>query len=271
MPIGVALLVLTGVGPLIAWRKASAAQLRRRFVVPLVVAAVAAVPLLALTDLSQNAVAAGTVIAGVFVFACIVGEFWRGMKVRHALGGVSWPGALVTMVARNRRRYGGYAVHLGIVVLFIGFAGSKGFVTESDVALREGDRATVAGYTFVNEGSTSSKDAHSSFVSVQMGIFRGDDRIGTLHPGVETFAVDETRSSIVAIDSSVKRDVYLFLNQLTSDGLARVTVYINPLVLWIWIAGVIIAAGGLLAAWPTRLSPRRERAESPSLERRASA
>ena len=73
------------------------------------------------------------VVAGVFVTACIGGEVWRGLRVRHALGGVSWPGAFVSMVARNRRRYGGYAVHLGIVVLFIGLAGSKGFATEVDV------------------------------------------------------------------------------------------------------------------------------------------
>ncbi|HEY6547468.1 MAG TPA: cytochrome c biogenesis protein CcsA, partial [Vicinamibacteria bacterium] len=88
-PIGIALLVLTGVGPLIAWRKASAAQLRRRFVVPLLIAAIAAIPLLALTDLSQSYPAAATVIAGVFVTACMVGEFARGTRVRHALGGVS--------------------------------------------------------------------------------------------------------------------------------------------------------------------------------------
>ncbi|WP_217914750.1 heme lyase CcmF/NrfE family subunit [Miltoncostaea marina] len=270
-PIGVALLVLTGVGPLVAWRKASVAQLRRRFVTPLAVAAVAAVPLLLFTDLPQEPVAAGTVVAGVFVAACIAGEFWRGTRVRHALGGVSWPGAFVNMVARNRRRYGGYAVHLGIVVLFIGFAGSKGFVTETDVALREGDRADVAGYTFVNEGSTRAADEHSSVVSVQMGVFKGGDRVATMRPGVETFAVDETRNSKVAIDTSPTRDLYLFLSQLTDDGLARVTVFVNPLVVWIWVAGVIIFLGGLLAAWPGPPSARRERASSPAAERGAPA
>ena len=266
-PIGVALLVLTGVGPLIAWRKASLAQLRRRFIAPLIVAAVAAVPLLALTDLSQNAVAAGTVIAGVFVTACIAGEFSRGTRVRHALGGVSWPGAFVSMVARNRRRYGGYAVHLGIVVLFIGFAGSKGFVTESDIALREGERADVAGYTFVNEGSTRDADDHSSTVVVTMGVFRDGERVATMSPGVETFAVDETRNSMVAVDSGPARDLYLFLSQLGDDGTARVTVFVNPLVLWIWIAGVIIALGGLLAAWPGGPSARREPVSSSAAER----
>ncbi len=255
LPIGIALLVLTGVGPLIAWRKSSPAQLRRRFVGPIVVAAVAAVPLLVLTDLRNSPAAAATIIAGVFVTACITGEFWRGMKVRHALGGVSWPGSLTSMVARNRRRYGGYVVHLGIVLLFIGFAGSKGFVTESDIAVAQGERATVAGYTFVNEGSDRTSDDHSSIVSVTMGVYRGGERIGTMTPGVETYAVDETRSSKIAIDTSPRRDLYLFLTRLEDNGLARVSVYVNPLVAWIWVAGVLMFAGGLLAAWPARALP----------------
>ncbi|WP_217923842.1 heme lyase CcmF/NrfE family subunit [Miltoncostaea oceani] len=264
LPIGIALLVLTGVGPLIAWRKSSPAQLRRRFVGPIVVAAVAAVPLLVLTDLRNSPAAAATIIAGVFVTACITGEFWRGMKVRHALGGVSWPGSLTSMVARNRRRYGGYVVHLGIVLLFIGFAGSKGFVTESDIAVAQGERATVAGYTFVNEGSDRTSDDHSSIVSVTMGVYRGGERIGTMTPGVETFAVDETRSSKIAIDTSPRRDLYLFLTRLEDNGLARVSVYVNPLVAWIWVAGILMFAGGLLAAWPGGPSARRERAAAPA-------
>ncbi len=270
LPIGIALLVLTGVGPLIAWRKSSPAQLRRRFVGPLAVAAVAAVPLLALTDLPQSPAAAATVIAGVFVTACITGEFWRGMKVRHALGGVSWPGALVGMVGRNRRRYGGYLVHLGIVLLFIGFAGSKGFVTESDIAVREGERATVAGYTFVNEGAVTSEDSHSTIVTVTMGVYRGDERLGTMRPGVETFAVDGTRSSRIAIDSSPRRDLYLFLTQ-QKDGVTRISVFVNPLVMWVWIAGVLIVLGGLTAAWPGRPAMRRETAAAAPAAGRARA
>jgi cytochrome c-type biogenesis protein CcmF len=260
LPIGAALLVLTGVGPLIAWRKASPAQLRRRFAGPLAVAAVAAVPLLLLTDLSQSWPAALVAVAGVFVTTCIAGEVWRGLRVRHALGGVSWPGAFVAMVARNRRRYGGYAVHIGIVVLFIGLAGSKGFATEVDLVVPEGGRADVAGYTLVNEGSTLSEDEHKSSVSVRVGVLRDGDRAATLTPGIDEFTVDGTRSSDVAIDSGLSRDLYIVLTELTPQGAARLSVFVNPLVLWLWIAGAIIALGGLIAAWPP--SARREPAAS---------
>jgi cytochrome c-type biogenesis protein CcmF len=262
LPIGAALLVLTGVGPLIAWRKASPAQLRRRFTVPLAVAAVAAVPLLLLTDLSHSWPAALVAVAGVFVTACIAGEVWRGLRVRHALGGVSWPGAFVDMVARNRRRYGGYAVHIGIVVLFIGLAGSKGFATEVDVVVPEGGRADVAGYTLVNEGAALAEDEHKSSVSVQVGVLRDGDRAATLTPGIDEFTVDGTRSSDVAIDSGLSRDLYIVLTELTPQGAARLSVFVNPLVLWLWIAGAIIALGGLVAAWPGPPSARREPAAS---------
>jgi cytochrome c-type biogenesis protein CcmF len=264
LPIGAALLVLTGVGPLIAWRKASPAQLRRRFVVPLGLAGLAAPLLLALTDLRRSPAAALVVVAGVFVSACIAGEVWRGLRVRHALGGVSWPGAFASMVARNRRRYGGYAVHLGIVVLFIGLAGSRGFATEADLALRAGERAQVAGYTLVNEGATSAEDQHRSSVGVRVAVLRGDERVASMEPGIDAFKVDGTRSSDVAIDSSASRDLYLVLTQLTRDGTARLSVFVNPLVLWLWIAGAIIVIGGLTAAWPGPPATRRQPAASPA-------
>ena len=201
-------------------------------------------------------------IAGVFVAACIAGELWRGLRVRHALGGVSWPGAFLSMVARNRRRYGGYAVHLGIVVLFIGLAGSRAFATDVDLALPQGARAEVAGYTLVNEGASSSQDAHKSTVSVRVGVYRGGQRLGTMTPGRDTFAADGTQAAVVAIDSGPARDLYLVLTELTRTGTARLSVFVNPLVLWLWVAGAIIALGGLVAAWPGPPSARREPAAS---------
>ncbi|MGD9696799.1 MAG: heme lyase CcmF/NrfE family subunit [Thermoleophilia bacterium] len=267
LPIGVALLVLTGIGPLIAWRKASLAQLRRRFVTPLAVAAASTVPLALLTDAFDSWQAAIVFVAAVFVTACILGEFVRGTRVRHALGGVSWPGALVSTVARNRRRYGGYAVHLGVVVLFVGLAGSQAFSTERDISLAEGQRAEVAGYTLVNLGVESSSDAHKSTISARIDVFRGGERVGTMTPGFDTFAVDGTKSSRVAIDSGIQRDLYLVLQRQADDGSIGLQVIVNPLVMWLWIAGLMIFLGGLLAAWPGPPAGARARAPAPATER----
>lgn len=259
-PIGIALLVLTGIGPLIAWRKASPAQLRRRFAGPLIVTAVAAVPLFAFFDLLEHWVAGFTIVAGVFVAACVLGEFWRGTAVRHAVGGVSWPGALVSMVARNRRRYGGYLVHLGVVVLFIGFAGSKGFTTEADRQVARGETVQVAGYSFTNLGAERSETDHATVTAVRVRVERDGDRVATMTPGIQQFAVDGVRGSQVAVDSTPARDLYLVVTRIEPSGAALLSIYVNPLVMWIWIAGMIMAAGGLVAAWPTRAVPRAARA-----------
>jgi cytochrome c-type biogenesis protein CcmF len=258
MPIGLALLVLTGVGPLVAWRKASPAQLRRRFVMPLYVTAVGAVVLAILTDAWEHPAAGAVLTAAIFVAVCIAGEFWRGMRVRHALGGVSWPGALVGMVARNRRRYGGYLVHLGIVVLFVGLACSSSFSTQRDFSLRQGESATVAGYTFVYEDSRRAANDHLMSVGTTLGVFRGGDRIGTMSPGVNFYRASQERSTEVAVDSNPMRDLYVVLTGLDEDGTATLSAFVNPLVMWLWIAGVIVVAGGLVAAWPDRAAARRE-------------
>ena len=258
LPIGLALLVLTGVGPLIAWRKASWVQLRRRFAAPLLITGVAVGALMLVTDVWTRWAAGAVVTAAVFVTACILGEFWRGMKVRHALGGITWPGALLAIVARNRRRYGGYLVHLGIVVLFVGLACSKSFSTEADLRLRQGESATVAGYTFVYEDSRRSAGEHLMSVGTTLGVYRGEERIGTMSPGVNFYRASQQRSTEVAVDSNPMRDLYVVLMGLDASGRATLSVFVNPLVMWLWIAGVIVVAGGLVAAWPERPAARRE-------------
>jgi len=263
MPIGIALLILTGVGPLIPWRKASGRQLLRRFAISAGIA-VASIPVLALlTDAWHNVWAGVVFTSAVFVTACVTGEFWRGTRVRHALGGVSWPGALVQLVQRNRRRYGGYIVHLGVVVLFIGLAGSNAFTTQRDFALKKGERGEVAGYTFVNEGFTRTRTDHKGSVSVQLGVYRDGERVATLRPARDFYFADQQPSTEVALDSGASRDLYAVLGGLDEQGLARVSIFVNPLVMWLWIAGVVIFAGGLVAAWPGPRARRQEQ-ESPS-------
>ncbi|MCC6832034.1 MAG: heme lyase CcmF/NrfE family subunit [Thermoleophilia bacterium] len=263
MPIGIALLILTGVGPLIPWRKASGRQLLRRFAVSAGIA-VASIPVLALlTDAWDNVWAGVVFTSAVFVTACVTGEFLRGTRVRHALGGVSWPGALVQLVQRNRRRYGGYIVHLGVVILFIGLAGSNAFTTERDFALKKGERGEVAGYTIVNEGFTRTRTDHKGSVTVQLGVFEDGERVATLRPARDFYFADQQPSTEVALDSGPSRDLYAVLGGLDEQGLARVSIFVNPLVMWLWIAGVVIFAGGLVAAWPGP-RVRRQEQESPS-------
>jgi len=258
LPIGLVLLVLTGIGPMIPWRKASWRQLLHRFIAPLVGTAIAAVLLLWLTDAGTNPWAAVAVTACAFVIICIAGEFWRGTRVRHALGGVSWPMSVYELVARNRRRYGGYVVHLGIVVLIVGLTGSQAFASEQDIALHRGQTASVRGYEFTNLGYTNSSTPNVQETGVVLSESHNGSRIGTLNPTIGYYPASQQRLTEVALDSNALRDVYVVLVGVDSSGLARLSVYINPLVVWVWVGGLIMLIGGLIAVWPPPRTQRQE-------------
>ena len=251
-PIGLALLFLTGVGPLIPWRKASARELRRRFVVPLVVAVIVVIPAVYLAQDGAHWWAAAAIVLGAFTLACIVGEYGRGITVRRQGTGVSWPGAVRQLFTRNRRRYGGYVVHVGVVSIIVAIACQGAFSSQGDLALRTGQTGEVAGYGFTNDGGTRSRDDHKMSVGVTLGVSEGGVRFATLEPGVDVFLAQQQRSSEVAIDSSPFRDVYVVLVGLTPDGLARISVFVNPMMMWIWIGGLIMVIGSVIAVWPSR-------------------
>ena len=277
VPIGVALLILTGVGPLVAWRKASLAQLGRRFVVPVAVAALGGL-LLLLTPAWSHWVAGLVFTAGVFVFACVIGEFIRGTQTRHRLGGVSWPGALLQLVGRNRRRYGGYVVHLGVVLVFIALAGSKSFAKEADIALLPGQSVNAVGYTFVNEclplGTKPApgkadpcpriSNANERSVVLRLGVFKDGKRVVTLMPGRRIYIASQQPSTEVGLSSTLARDYYAVLNEMIPGKPARLSIFINPLVMWLWLSGLLIVFGGLVAAWPARRAARVAAATEPS-------
>lgn len=253
LPIGLALLILTGVGPLIPWRAASPSRLARAFAVPVVVALAAGVLMAVFTDAWTSVWGGATMTACVFVLACIGGEFVKGSRVRHAVGDVSWSGALVSLVGRNRRRYGGYLVHVGVVILFVGLAGSSAYSTARDVTLRPGDTTTVAGYTFAASGFTRDANSHVRSVSMTLNVSEpGGGSLGTMHPAKNIYLASMQPSTEVALKSMPTRDLYVALVTLAEDGTAQLSIYVTPLVSWIWASGLVMVAGTVLAAWPGR-------------------
>jgi cytochrome c-type biogenesis protein CcmF len=151
-PLGVALVLFTGVGPLLAWRRVSWAAVKRIFLIPGAVAAVFAVGLALFTDAADSPWAFALFVFAAFAVTGIGQEFWQGAAARQRLSGGSFPAALVGIVSRNRRRYGGYIVHIGVIVLLIGIAASSSFQTKEDLELRPGESAVVDGkeITYVN-------------------------------------------------------------------------------------------------------------------------
>ena len=247
-PIGFALLLLTGVGPLIPWRKASLSLVRRRFLVPLAVTAFAA-PVVLVTDARSSVPAAAVFLIAIFTVTCIGSEFWRGAKVRHALGGVTWVGAFGQLVARNRRRYGGYIVHIGIVVVIVGIAASRTFLTEGSFKLEQGQQANVAGYTFTAQSFARTRDPSKMTVAATVLVTRGTDRVATLRPAKHQYLASGESGDEIAITGGLRRDIWVNLAGLTG-GVATIHVFVNPLVSWIWIGGLLLLLGSIVAAWP---------------------
>jgi cytochrome c-type biogenesis protein CcmF len=258
IPIGLALLALTGIGPLIAWRKASPRHLRRQFLVPGGVALALGAVLAALRLPDAYALLA-LVLAG-FVTATILQEFVRGVGARHRLHGEPYALAFARLVGRNRRRYGGYIVHLGIVTYFVAFTGAA-FKTELEASLKPGEFVTMRSpygedLTFTHLG-VSQYEALNRFVSAaSVEVMRDGKRIGILtsekRQHVDSFGRTTFEPSTeAAIRSDLRQDLYVvYAGSVAGTEEAVYKFTINPLVVWVWIGGAILVFGGIVTMWP---------------------
>jgi cytochrome c-type biogenesis protein CcmF len=252
---GLPLLFLTGVGPMIAWRRASPRSLVRTFRWP-ALSAVAATVLFVLAGLGSSAAGLTALSLCVFVTMTIALEFARGTAARRALTGAPWPRALLELVARNRRRYGGYVVHLAVVLLVVGIVASGAYATVRTQHLARGQTMQVDGYRFTNLGLFRTTEANSTTVHVQLAVSRGGRSLGTLAPGQRLFT--DTADQRVANEVDIRTlfpsltDVYTILQGIdanSSQGV-DVKVLVNPMIGLIWLAGVVFLTGAVVALWP---------------------
>jgi cytochrome c-type biogenesis protein CcmF len=183
-PLAILLVLFTGIGPLVAWRRVSARAAWRIFRWPALVALVAALTVAALSDARSEPASLVLFSFAAFALAALVQEFARGVAVRRALAGGSAPGALLAMVARNRRRYGGYIVHAGIAVLFIAVAASSAFQTSRDLRLRPGESATVGDYEieYVEATREIAREENRLTFGGILEVRRDGRHVATLHP-----------------------------------------------------------------------------------------
>jgi cytochrome c-type biogenesis protein CcmF len=255
---GLPLLLLMGIGPLVAWRRASLRALGRTFLWPLGSAVLAGAVLLALGAGSSRIGLIAYTFA-VFVLASIVLEFVRGTRARKALGTESWPGALSSLVSRNRRRYGGYVVHAAVVFLAIGVAGSSAYQTVRERRLHPGDSMTVARYKLVFRGYEASRAANHKAIRALVDVYDGDKRIARMAPGKNDYFAEQQVSNEVAIrhDLLDASDLFLIADQVNADGSVDLKALEKPLVNLIWLAGLVFVGGALIALWPDAREERR--------------
>jgi cytochrome c-type biogenesis protein CcmF len=180
-PLAILLVLFTGIGPLLAWRRVSWATAKRVFLVPAISAAVVGVALALFTDALHKPWAFALFLFASFALVGLTQEFWRGAKARRTLKGGSMPAALVGVVSRNRRRYGGYIVHIGIAVLLIGIAASSSFQTKRDVVLRPGESAVIDGYTVTYLRPTANVDKLAFTAGAVLHVEK-NGKAFTLHP-----------------------------------------------------------------------------------------
>jgi cytochrome c-type biogenesis protein CcmF len=251
IPIGLLLLFLTGAGPLLAWRKTSFQSLRRNFTLPLAGAVVVGAGLFAAGI--RHFYAWMSLFLCAFVAVCILQEFYKGARTRQKTGGENFLQAVYNLTMRNTRRYGGYVVHLGIVLLFVGFAG-QAFQAETKGLMQEGDELRVKDYALRCSSIVSGDTPNYAYQRIRLEVSKGGRPLGTLEPDRRFYKASQQPTSHVAIRSSLAEDVYTVLaGQDPDSGKAIVEVFVNPLVAWVWIGGFVTFFGTLLAMVPSRV------------------
>ncbi len=261
-PIMIGLLVLMGIAPLMPWRKASPDALARSFVVPIGAALVTAIGLLLFAPNGATAIASLTACA--FVTATIAQEFWRGSVARGQATGEALPRAFGSLVRRNNRRYGGYVVHLGVVLMAAAITASSMYQLERTARLRPGEALEIGGYRLTYNGLRERQEPGVRVVEAQLAVQSGNQLLGAVTPDKRFHRNFERQPSTqVAIRTTPFEDLYVVLAGWDPDGSASFIVFVNPLVVWLWAGGVIALLGTFVAMWPAA-RPRAVTAPAPS-------
>ena len=251
-PIGLALLVLTGIAPLLAWRKSTLSNLVQQFTWPVAATMVTGAAVYALGIRIWSSGICFALCA--FVGATIAQEFIRGAQVRKGASGVDILSAMIGLVGRQKRRYGGYIVHLGIVLMFLGFAGQGYKLHEDSVRLRQGESKTVGKFTIRHDSIAVTSDEQKQMITGHVTVLRDGKEIAQMEPARWFFAKHEDQPTTeVAIRRAPGEDVYIVLAAYEVEsqvGIYAITV--NPLVNWIWFGFGILAVGTGLALMPER-------------------
>src|SRR5437660_1535043 len=250
IPIGLLLLFLTGVGPLLAWRKTSTESLKRNFGWPLAIGVAAGV--IAFAFGFRQFYSWICLILCLFLASTVLLEFYRVAKVIRARSGASFVASAVELTMRNTRRYGGYIVHVGMVFVFIGLAGAA-FNRELWKDMRQGQTMQIGPYTLLLQGSVSKPEKNYTWQRMNVEVLRDKKPLMMLYPEKRHFSTNEQNGTMVAIYSTPKEDLYVvYAGDSPETNLPVLHAYLNPLVKWIWLGGAVVVCGTLVAMLPNR-------------------
>ncbi len=243
------LLVLTGVGPLIAWRKASLSSLRRQFMLPATVGVIVTLAMLVLFGLQPGYWAIACWGLAGFVLTTIGQEYTMAIRARMRRLNESIFTALRTLLRRNQRRYGGYIVHAGFVILMLGISGAA-FNEEQLNNVRPGDSVEIRDFRLEYLTANAIPAQHYGGARARVALYKNEKPLAVMTPEKRMYWLEQQPSSIPSIYSSWREDVYVILTNLESDGSATLKIYHNPLVNFGWAGGTIFVFGCLVVLWP---------------------
>lgn len=251
IPIGLLLLFLTGVGPLLAWRKTSTESLKRNFGWPLLAGVIAGVIAFALG--AREFYSLVCFVLCLFVATTIVREYYRGSKVIRARSGASLAACAIDLTMRNTRRYGGYIVHVGMVFVFIGLAGAA-FNRDLQKDMQVGQTMQIGPYTLLLQGMDTKPEKNYTAQRMLVEVLRDNKPLMMLYPEKRRFSTSTEQSgTMVAIYSTLKEDLYVvYAGESPETQMPVIHAYLNPLVKWIWFGGVVVVFGTLVALLPNR-------------------
>lgn len=258
-PMWAFLLVLTGVGPIIAWRRADTTNLKRNFTIPVLVGIffmLVTAAVIAIMSAEQNGYAIGFMGLNGFVLATIIQEFYRGTRARMRISNEPVVQAVTRLVSRQNRRYGGYLIHLGVVIIVIGIIGSSLYQSETDLTFTRGhdtEAQSFAGYSFAYDGFRTYPEVNRTVFAAQVDIYRDGGLWQTVDVVREHYEAEDmtwTKPTILHVGFT---DVYLTLSSW-SQNFETVTINIkkNPLVNLLWLGGVVLIFGTVIAMWPDK-------------------
>ena len=271
-PLFLLLFVLMGIGPLLGWRRTGATALRRQFTWP-GLAALVSVPGFLFT--SRNPFPVIGLSVCVFVAATIVQEFVRGTSARRRTKGEPFPVAMWGLLRRNGRRYGGYVVHFGIVLIGVAIIGNEFYQSTTHVTLSAGHSVELSGYTLTYTKLDSQRRSNHTEVSANLLVSdTASGRVlGEIAPRRNIYdKTPDQPTSEVGLRMTPLEDVYVILNGWQGDGSsATFTVYINPLTMWMWIGGLLVVLGTVVSVWPHPQPARTAQRASSTFTDRAAA
>lgn len=273
-PLFAVILLLMGVAPLLPWRKTSLKKARETMLLPAMVAGVVMVALYVGFGITIWGAVLGFGLC-TFTLVAILTEYWKGVRLRHKRG-ESYPVALWTLIARNRRRYGGYLIHIGVILMAIGIVGSRFYQVETQQNVAIGESFSIHSelrgtYTMTYQGLRDGASPDDRIVTeAVLNLSHNGNPLGDLVPIREYFIVQEQPMTIPDKRSTLLDDVYVIIAGWEGGGeTATFKAYINPLVNWLWIGGIVLVLGTFVAAWPTPEPQRRPATQAATVPRAA--